>query len=78
MRGWQRWQRFLPHSYWLMTSATLLLVMVYHMLRCRRPYQDLGRNYRDEREPEASVWQSVRRLEHLGLQITLQTAEEVA
>jgi hypothetical protein len=52
--------------------------MAYHVLSRRQPYQDLGSNYFDERERTAVARQSVRRLERLCCQVTLQTAEEIA
>jgi transposase len=58
--------------------AHTILIMAYHMLRCREPYQDLERNYFDERERAAIARQSVRRLEQLGFQVTLNALEEIA
>jgi transposase len=58
--------------------AQTILIMAYHMLRRRPPYQDLGSNYVDEQERVAIARQSVRRLERLGFQVTLQTPGEVA
>jgi transposase len=58
--------------------AHTILVMAYHMLSRRQPYQDLGSNYFDERERAAIARQSVRRLEQLGFQVTLHASEEVA
>lgn len=58
--------------------AHTIVIMAYHMLHRRQPYEDLGNNYFDERERAAIARQSVRRLEHLGFQVTLQAAGEVA
>jgi transposase len=58
--------------------AHTIVIMAYHMLLRRQPYQDLGSTYFDERERAAIARQSVRRLEHLGFQVTLQAAGEVA
>ena len=55
--------------------AHSLLIMAYHLLQRREPYQDLGSNYFAERERGAIARQSVRRLERLGFQVTLHTAE---
>jgi transposase len=55
-----------------------ILIMAYHMLHRRQPYQDLGSHYFAEQEREAIARQAVRRLEHLGFPVTLQTASEVA
>jgi hypothetical protein len=58
--------------------AHSILIIAYHILQRQQPYHDLGRNYFDERERSAIARQSVRRLEHLGFKVTLETAEEAA
>lgn len=58
--------------------AHTIVTIAYHILSRRQPYQDLGSNYFDERERAAIAQRSVRRLEHLGFHVTLQTAGEVA
>jgi transposase len=47
-------------------------VIVYHVLAARVPYHELGGNYFDEHERQAVQHRLVRRLEHLGYQVTLQ------
>jgi transposase len=58
--------------------AHSILIIAYHVLQRQQPYQDLGGNYFDERERSAIARQSVRRLEHLGFKVTLETAGEAA
>jgi transposase len=58
--------------------AHTILIIAYHILQRQQPYQDLGRNYFDERERSAIARQSVRRLEQLGFKVTLETAGEAA
>ncbi len=58
--------------------AHTILIIAYHVLQRRQPYQDLGSNYFDERERTAIARQSVRRLEQLGFKVTLETPEEAA
>jgi transposase len=58
--------------------AHSILIIAYHVLQRRQPYQDLGSNYFDERERSAIARQSVRRLEQLGFKVTLKTAGEAA
>ena len=58
--------------------AHSILIMAYHMLSRRQPYQDLGSNYFAERERTAIARQSVHRLEQLGFQVTRQAAEAIA
>jgi transposase len=48
-----------------------LLVIVYHLLTRQQTYQDLGKNYFDERNREMVKRRSIRRLEQLGYQVTL-------
>jgi transposase len=58
--------------------AHTILIIAYHVLQRRQPYQDLGSNYFDERERSAIARQSVRRLEQLGFKVRLATSEEAA
>lgn len=48
-----------------------ILVMVYHLIQDGTEYQDLGPNYFDERNKEATVRRSVKRIENLGYEVTL-------
>jgi transposase len=54
--------------------AHSLLVIIYHMLRDGTEYRDLGANYFDERDREATLRRSVRRLERLGYKVTVEAA----
>jgi transposase len=47
-------------------------VIIYHVLRDRSTYQDLGSSYFDERDRLAVQKQLVRRLERMGYQVDLQ------
>jgi transposase len=49
-----------------------ILVIIYHLLRDRTPYQDLGGNYFDEHDRQMVQKHLVRRLERLGYQVELQ------
>lgn len=49
-----------------------ILVIIYHLLRDRASYQDLGGNYFDERDHHMVQKHLVRRLERLGYQVELQ------
>jgi transposase len=51
-----------------------ILVIAYHVLTRRQPYQDLGANYFDERDQQVVQRRLVRRLERLGFQVQLQPA----
>ena len=56
-----------------MAVAHSILVIIYHILRDRIPYRDLGSNFFDERDHRQQVERRlVRRLERLGYQVELQ------
>ncbi len=52
--------------------AHSILVIAYHMLKRKRPYEDLGAEYFDQQNPEATAKRLQQRLEKLGYQVTLQ------
>jgi transposase len=54
--------------------AHSMLVIVYHMLRDGTEYQDLGGDYFDKRNKDQLQRHLVKRLEGLGLQVSLQSA----
>jgi transposase len=54
--------------------AHTILVIAYHVLRDGTVYQDLGGNYFDQRDREATTHRAVRRLERLGYRVTLDAA----
>jgi transposase len=51
-----------------------ILVTIYHLLLTARPYQDLGPGYFDQRDRQAVLRRSVRRIERLGFKVTLEAA----
>ena len=51
-----------------------ILVIVYHILTRRQPYQDLGATYFDERNRQRVEQRLVHRLERLGYVVNLQRA----
>lgn len=53
-----------------------ILVIVYHLLRDRGSYQDLGGNYFDQHDRQMIQKHLVRRLERLGYQVDLQPRSE--
>jgi hypothetical protein len=52
-----------------------ILVRLYHMLAEERDYADLGGNFFDERERELVQRRLVRRLEQLGLTVTVEPTQ---
>jgi transposase len=55
----------------LLAVGHSLLVILYHMLKYEREYQDLGADYFDRLEPERLRRYLVKRLERLGYQVSL-------
>ena len=55
----------------LVAVAHSLLVIIYHVLRDRRPYADLGGDYFDKLDAERVERHHVRRLNALGYSVTL-------
>jgi transposase len=52
-----------------------LLVIVYHVLTRRTPYQDLGADYLDRRNEERLTRRLIARLERLGHKVTIEPRE---
>jgi transposase len=61
----------------LVALGHTILVIIYHILKERKPYHELGGSYFDERERERVERRLVRRLERLGYQVALQPADPV-
>ena len=55
-----------------------LLVMIYHMLSEQVSYIELGGNYSDEPDQQATEKRLIRRLEKLEYHVELQTTTQVA
>jgi transposase len=58
----------------ILAVAHSILVIIYHLLRDGTTYQDLGSTYFDQRNAQAVLRRSVRRLEGLGYRVTLEAA----
>jgi transposase len=58
--------------------AHTILTIIYHVLKTRTPYQELGADYFDHLNPERLTRHLVRRLEALGHKVTLQPAVPAA
>jgi transposase len=55
----------------LIAAAHSLLVIIYHVLKTKRPYHELGADYFDKLEQAQLERHHVRRLEQLGYAVTL-------
>jgi transposase len=51
-----------------------LLIMCYHILKCKVPYKELGARYLDTRKKDRIVKSYVKRLANLGFMVTLKEA----
>ncbi|MCL6559650.1 MAG: IS110 family transposase [Firmicutes bacterium] len=49
-----------------------ILVIVYHVLKRRKPYIELGADYFDQLKKEATVHRAVKKLESLGYKVSLE------
>ena len=58
----------------ILAVAHSVVVIIYHMLRDRRPYADLGADYFDRLDTARTQQHHVRRLEQLGYTVTLSPA----
>lgn len=57
-----------------MAVAHSLLVIIYHVLREKKPYTELGADYFDRLNTEQVQRHHVRRLEQLGYKVELSPA----
>jgi transposase len=57
----------------IMAVAHAMLVMAYHMIQRQEPDRDAGADFFDRLQPEDTARRLVKRLEHLGDHVTLQS-----
>jgi transposase len=62
----------------LVAVAHTILVSVYHMLKTKQSYRELGAEFLDRHNAENVKRYLVKRLERLGLQVTVRSAEDTA
>lgn len=60
----------------IVAVAHKLVIAIYHMLRDRTPYKELGGDHFDKINPAKTTRRLVARLERLGLQVTLKPLPE--
>jgi transposase len=58
--------------------AHTILVSVYHMLKNKQSYRELGADFLDRHDAENVKRYLVKRLERLGLQVTVRSSEDTA
>lgn len=54
----------------IVAVAHSILVISYHIIQRKEPYQDLGGDYFDKQRPEATAKRLLKRLQHLGYDIS--------
>jgi transposase len=60
----------------IMAVAHSMLVMAYYMIQRQEPYREAGADFFDQLQPEDTARRLVKRLEHLGYHVTLQSAQQ--
>ena len=60
-----------------MAVAHSILVIIYHLLRERTSFREIGETYFEERDRQTVEKQLVRRLTRLGYQVELQSLSQV-
>lgn len=56
----------------IVAVAHSILIIAYHLIQRKEPYKELGGNYFDKRNAEATTKRLTKRLERLGYQVSLQ------
>ena len=54
-----------------------ILITIYHIIRDKTNYRDLGASYFDERDRSFIIQRAIRRIEQFGLKVTLETPQPV-
>ena len=62
----------------LVAVTHTILVSVYHMLKTKQSYRELGADFLDRHDAENVKRYLVKRLERLGLQVTVRSSEDTA
>ena len=62
----------------IVAVAHTILVSLYHMLKTKQPYRELGADFLDRRNAENIKRYFLKRLERLGLQVTVHSSENAA
>ena len=62
----------------IIAVAHSILIIAYHMIQDKEPYRDLGSDFFDKRNLQATTKRMVRRLEHLGYKVNLEVLTPLA
>jgi hypothetical protein len=58
--------------------AHRILTIVYHLLKEKKEYHELGPNYYEERRRTKLTKQAIRKLESLGYKVTIEAMNQIA
>jgi transposase len=72
---YQRLRKRMGHKKALVALAHRILILIYHLLKDQQAYRELGPGHVDEKAAEGAKRRALRTLEHLGYDVTLQSAE---
>lgn len=72
---YQRLKKRMGSKKAIVALAHRILIIIYHLLKERQSYRELGPGHADETVVESSKRWAIRRLEHLGYHVTLQPAD---
>ena len=75
---YRRWVKRMPAKKAIVALAHRILVIVYHVLTTREPYQELGATYHDARDRTQIVHRAVQRLTRLGYRVTVELVAPAA
>jgi transposase len=71
---YKRFIRRMPKKKALMAVGHTLLVIIYKILATGQTYRELGGDYFERQNPQATQRRLIRRLEALGLKVTVENA----
>jgi transposase len=62
----------------IIAVAHSILIIAYHMIKNKEPYRDLGNDFFDKRNVNATTRRMVSRLEALGYKVNLEVLTSIA
>jgi hypothetical protein len=71
---YQRLRKRMGYKKAIVALAHRILVIIYHLLKDQQPYRELGPEHAQEKAAESAKRRALRTLEHLGYDVTLQSA----
>ncbi|HNG94239.1 MAG TPA: IS110 family transposase [Acidobacteriota bacterium] len=75
---YRRWAKRMGSKKALVAVGHSILVMAYHILKQRVPYQELGADFFDRQQQDTQRRRLIQKLEALGLKVTVENLEATA